>query len=94
MQLVTDLTLYCRRGYDDPAANTNDVVWNARLSKRILKGGLTFSVDAFDMLGQLSNLTQTVNSQGRFETFRDVTPRYVMFHVIYRLNIKPQKRSL
>lgn len=94
MQLVTDLTLYCRRGYDDPAANTNDVVWNARLSKRILKGGLTFSVDAFDMLGKLSNLTQTVNSQGRFETFRDVTPRYVMFHVIYRLNIKPQKRSL
>lgn len=93
MQLVSDLTLYSRRGYDDPAANTNDIVWNARLSKRILKGGLTFSVDAFDMLGQLSNLTQTVNSQGRFETFRDVTPRYVMFHVIYRLNIKPKTRS-
>lgn len=92
MQLVSDLTLYSRRGYDDPDANTDDVVWNARLSKRILKGGLTFSVDAFDILGQLSNLTQTVNSQGRFETFRDVTPRYVMFHVIYRLNIKPQKR--
>lgn len=93
MQLVTDLTLYSRRGYDDPAANTDDVVWNARLSKRILKGGLTFSIDAFDMLGQLSNLTQTVNSQGRFETFRNVTPRYVMFHVIYRLNIKPRKRT-
>lgn len=94
MQLVSDLTLYSRRGYDDPAANTNDVVWNARLSKRILKGCLTFSVDAFDILGQLSNLTQTVNSQGRFETFRDVTPRYVMFHVIYRLNIKPKARGV
>lgn len=94
MQLVSDLTLYSRRGYDDPAANTNDVVWNARLSKRILKGCLTFSVDAFDILGQLSNLTQTVNSQGRFETFRDVTPRYVMFHVIYRLNIKPKARGI
>lgn len=93
MQLVSDLTLYSRRGYDDPAANTDDVVWNARLSKRILKGNLTFSVDAFDILGQLSNLTQTVNSQGRFETFRDVTPRYVMFHAIYRLNIKPTTRK-
>lgn len=91
---MSDLTLYSRRGYDDPAANTDDVVWNARLSKRILKGGLTFSVDAFDILGQLSNLTQTVNSQGRFETFRDVTPRYVMFHVIYRLNIKPKARGI
>ncbi len=93
MQLATDLTLYSRRGYDDPAANTDDVVWNARLSKRILKGGLTFSIDAFDMLGQLSNLTQTVNSQGRFETYRNVIPRYVMFHLIYRLNIKPKTRT-
>lgn len=93
IQIVSDLTIYSRRGYDDPAANTNDVVWNARLSKRILNGGLTFSVDAFDILGQLSNLTQTVNSQGRFETFRDVTPRYVMFHAIYRLNIKPKSRD-
>ena len=90
MQLISDLTLYSRRGYGDPAANTNDIVWNARLSKRILKDGLTFSIDAFDILGQLSNLTQTINSQGRFETFRDVTPRYVMFHIIYRLNIKPK----
>lgn len=93
MQLVSDLTLYSRRGYDDSSANTDDVVWNARLSKRILKGGLTLSVDAFDILGQLSNLTQTVNSQGRLETFRDVTPRYVMFHAIYRLNIKPKSRQ-
>lgn len=93
MQLATDLTLYSRRGYDDPAANTDDVVWNARLSKRVMKGGLTLSVDAFDVLGQLSNLTQTINSQGRFETFRNVTPRYVMFHVIYRLNVKPKKRG-
>lgn len=93
MQFVSDLTVYSRRGYDDPVANTNNMVWNARLSKQILKGGLTFSVDAFDILGQLSNFTQTVNSQGRFETFRDVTPRYVMFHTIYRLNIKPKKRN-
>ncbi len=94
VQLVSDLTLYSRRGYDDPAANTDDVVWNARLSKRLQGCGLTFSVDAFDILGQLSNLTQTVNSQGRFETFRDVTPSYVMLHVIYRLNIQPKQHDL
>ncbi|MDO4930366.1 MAG: outer membrane beta-barrel protein [Bacteroidales bacterium] len=93
MQLATDLTVYSRRGYEDDAANTDDVVWNARLAKRVLKGNLTFAVDAFDILGQLSNLTQTVNSQGRVETWRNVTPRYVMVHVIYKLNIQPKKRA-
>lgn len=92
LQLATDLTLYSRRGYEDAAANTDDLMWNARLAKRALRGNLTFAVDAFDILGQLSNLTQTVNSQGRFETWRNVTPRYVMFHVIYRLNIRPKQQ--
>ena len=93
MQLSTDLMVYSRRGYADPAANTDDVVWNARLAKRFLKGNLSVMVDGFDILGQLSNLTQTINSQGRFETWRDVTPRYVMFHAIYRLHILPKTKA-
>ena len=93
MQLSTDLMVYSRRGYADPAANTDDVVWNARLAKRFLKGNLSVMVDGFDILGQLSNLMQSVNSQGRFETWRDVTPRYVMFHAIYRLHILPKTKA-
>ncbi len=92
IQFSTDLTLYCRRGYDDPEANTNNLVWNARLSKRVPKANLTFLIDGFDMLGKLSNLTMTMNSQGRTETYRNVIPRYFMAHVIYRLNIKPKKK--
>lgn len=91
IQLSTDLTMYSRRGYSDPAANTNDLVWNARLSKHVPKANLTFLIDGFDILHNLSNLTQTMNSQGRTETYRNVLPRYVMVHVIYRLNIKPRK---
>lgn len=92
IQFSTDLTLYCRRGYDDPEANTNNLVWNARLSKRVPKANLTFLIDGFDLLGKLSNLTMTMNSQGRTETYRNVIPRYVMVHAIYRLNIKPKKK--
>ena len=89
MQLSTDLTVYSRRGYEDNAMNTDDIVWNARLSKRVMKGNLTF---IFDILGNLSSITRSINAQGRTETYRNVIPSYVMLHAIYRLNIKPKKR--
>ncbi|MEG1579871.1 MAG: outer membrane beta-barrel protein [Bacteroidaceae bacterium] len=93
VQLNTDITMFSRRGYADDAANTNDMVWNASLSKRVMKGKLTFKLEGFDLLGQLSNTTQTINSQGRYETYRNVIPRYVMLHAIYRLNVTPKKRQ-
>lgn len=91
IELSTDLSIYSRRGYDDRGANTNDVVWNARLSKSLPKLGLTFMVDGFDMLHQLSNRSVTMNAQGRTEVWRNVLPNYVLFHVVYRLSKKPKK---
>ena len=91
MGFDTDLTLYSRRGYEDRTLNTDDLVWNARLSKSILGGSLTFIVDGFDILGQLSGVTRSLNAQGRTETFRNVLPSYFMAHVVYHLNIEPKK---
>ena len=90
-QLSTDLTMYSRRGYASSSANTNDLVWNARLSKTFTKAGLTIALDGFDILNQLSNISQVINSQGRTETYRNSLPSYIMAHVIYRLNKKPKK---
>ena len=89
-QLSTDLTMYSRRGYASNSANTNDLVWNVRLSKTFTKAGLTFALDGFDILNQLSNISQVINSQGRTETYRNSLPRYIMAHIIYRLNKKPK----
>ena len=91
LQLSTDLTMYSRRGYANSSANTNDLVWNARLSKTFTKAGITFALDGFDILNQLSNISQVLNSQGRTETYRNSLPRYIMAHVIYRLNKRPKK---
>ena len=91
LQLSTDLTMYSHRGYATSSSNTNDLVWNARLSKTFTKAGLTFALDGFDILNQLSNISQVINSQGRTETYRNSLPRYIMAHVIYRLNKKPKK---
>lgn len=91
-QLSTDLTLYSRRGYCISSMNTDETVWNATLSRSFLKGNLTCFLDGFDILGQLSNIRQTVNAQGRTETWYNSLPRYCMLRAIYRLNIQPKKR--
>jgi hypothetical protein len=91
-QFTTDLTMFSRRGYELNSMNTNDLVWNARLSRTFLKGNLTCFVDGFDILGNLSNIYRSVNAQGRTETRYNVVPRYIMLHVIYRLNVQPKKK--
>ena len=72
--------------------NTTDVVWNARLAKRFLKGKLSVMIDGFDLLGQLSTIRRTLNGQGRTETWYNTIPRYAMLHAIYRLNVLPKKK--
>ena len=52
-----------------------------------------YYIPAFDILGNLSNVRRTLNAQGRTETWYNVIPRYVMAHVVYRLNIQPRKRG-
>ena len=91
-QFSTDMTMYSRRGYSDHSMNTNELVWNARLSRHFAKAGITVMLDAFDLFGQLSNVRRTINAQGRTETWSNVTPQYAMLHVLYRLNKKPKNK--
>ena len=93
LQLSTDLTMYARRGYSEPSMNTNELVWNARLAKRLMHGNLTLLFDGFDLLGNLSNVRRTINAQGRTETFYNVIPSYGLFHAIYRLNKQPKNKK-
>lgn len=92
LQLATDLTMYSRRGYESSSMNTDNFIWNARLSYTMLKGRLTWMLDGFDLLGQLDNVTRVVNAQGRIETYTNVLPRYALLHVVYRFNKQPKKK--
>ena len=92
-QLATDLTMYSRRGYIDNTMNTNELVWNARLTKRLMHGNLLLQLDGFDLLGQLSNVRHSINAQGRSETFYNVIPSYGLFHVTWRPNKKPKSEE-
>ncbi len=92
-QVSTDATMYSRRGYGDSGMNTDDLVWNMRVAKKLMKGKLSLMVDGFDLLNNLSNIRRNLNTQGYTETWYMSIPRYVMFHVVYRLNRAPRQKQ-
>lgn len=93
IQLATDFTVYNRRGYTDQVLNTDNFVWNARLTYRLMKGRMLLMLDGYDILHDLSNVSYTMNAQGRTETYRTVLPRYFMFHVQWRFNQNPESKK-
>ena len=87
LNLSTDITDYRRMGYNDEQMNRSELVWNARLSKKLVHDRLTFMLDAYDILGNLNSTTLVLNEQGRTETWTNSIPRYIMLHVVYRLTL-------
>ncbi|MCM1452772.1 MAG: outer membrane beta-barrel family protein [Clostridium sp.] len=90
--ISTDFTIYSRKGYSDNALNKTNFVWNAQARYTILSGQLTFMVDGFDILHSLSNVFYSVNAQARTETYTNVLPRYVMFHLQWKFHKAPKKK--
>ena len=93
LTLATDLKMYSRRGYGDASMNTDDLVWNASLSRAFLKGRLSVNLQGFDLLHNLSNVTYAINGQGRTETWNRSIPRYFMLHLQWKFNKNPKKRN-
>ena len=83
----TDIKMFSRRGYSSDMMNTDDLVWNAEVSRSLLNEKLTLKLTAFDLLHQLSNKQYSINAQGRTETWNNCIPRYVILTAAYKLNI-------
>ena len=86
-ELTNNINEMKRTGFNDDSMNDNSLVWNARLSKTFLKGALSVNLDAFDILGQISQTQVVMDSQGRTETWANTLPRYVLLHCSYKLNL-------
>lgn len=91
LTIATDINMFSRRGYRSDLMNTDDLVWNAQLTRSFLKGRLTAKLQAFDILHRLSNVQYTINAQGRSETWYNCIPRYVMLTAVYKFSKKPAK---
>lgn len=90
-ELTTDLKMHSTRGFGDSTMNTDRLVWNARVTKSILSGAMMFILDGYDMLGQVRNLSYTVNAQGRTETWINNIPSYLMLSLRWNFAKKPRE---
>ena len=88
--VATDLRMFSRRGYYSELMNDNHLVWNAQLTRTLMKGKLTCKLQVFDLLHQLSSTQYNVNAQGRTETWNNCIPRYVMLTMQYKITQKPK----
>ena len=91
-QLSTELTMFTRRGYESATMNRDDLVWNARLTKSLSKNRLSLMLDAWDILGNLSNVDAGIDSRSRWEYYTNVIPRYVMLRLVYRFDKQPKNK--
>lgn len=85
MTLSSDISEQCRRGYTDANMNTNELLWNATLSQRLLKQkNLTLSVRAIDILNEREDVSRNISATARTDSRSERVRSYVLFSVNYR----------
>lgn len=84
----TDIAENSRRGYSQKEMNTNELVWNALISKSFLKGNaLTITAQWNDILGKRSNISRTIDAMMSRDSRSNAIYSYGMITAIYKLNI-------
>ena len=80
MTLSTDITQQSRRGYSNPAMNTNELFWNFQLTQRLLpRRNLLISLRAVDVLNEREDVNRRVTSTGRSDTrTRNIRSYYLL----------------
>ena len=89
--LSSSVNMYSKRGYGDPSLNRDELIWNASATYWIVGRKLSLQLEAYDLLHQLSNITVSINGQGRTETVYNTLPRYVMLKLTYRFQSFPKR---
>ena len=94
LSITTDVSESSRRGYSTASMNTNEFLWNAKISQSFLKGNaLTLSFEWNDILQNRSNISRTLSAMSSSDSEYNAIYSYAMFHVIYKLNIFGGKNS-
>ena len=96
--LASDLTYTATRGYAE-GYDKNEWMWNASISYQTLPDkSLTFSVRAYDLLRQRSNISRSITANYIDDQSYNSLTRYFMFSVSYRFNTfkgqTPQRRGM
>lgn len=88
IKISTSINMSSRRGYSSEEFNTDELLWNAQISKSFLPmNAATISVQFYDILGQQSNVNRNISATGHSDSYNNTINSYFMVHFIYRLNL-------
>ena len=94
LSISTDISESSRRGFASKSMNTNELLWNAQVSKSFLKGNaLTVSLQWNDILKKRSNISRAIDAYQSSDSRYNAIYSYGMMHIIYKLNIFGGKNS-
>ena len=87
IKISTNLSMSSRRGYSNPDANTDELLWNAQISASFLENNaLTTSLQFYDILHQQSNISRMVDALSRSDSEVNAIYNYIMLNLSYRFN--------
>ncbi|NDV81803.1 TonB-dependent receptor [Bacteroides sp. 51] len=92
LYLSTDLNYRIKDGYSGDF-NTNEMIWNAQVSKNLLKNKATLRFKIYDILKEQSNLSRTITETRMSDVEYNTLGSYFMVHFVYRLNTLGGKSS-
>lgn len=94
-EISTDLNMQSRRGYGRADMNTDECIWNAAIQHSFLRGRvLTIRAEAFDILGQQSNVSRVINAMQVSDTHINAVNQYAMLTLTYRFSIFGGKNAI
>lgn len=81
----TDANYRIKDGYSGDF-NTNEMIWNAQVSKNLLKNKATLRFKIYDILKEQSSLSRSISESRMTDTEYNTLGSYFMVHFVYRLN--------
>lgn len=88
LSISTNIGMESRRGYNDATMNTNELLWNAQLSKSFLKQKRAIiSLQFYDILHERSNISRNISAYSRTDSRNNSINSYFLVHFIYKFNV-------
>jgi len=85
-EIGTDLNFEFRQKTEDFTQNSNFTIWNASLTKRILKNQLEFKVGIYDILNQNKGYQRNLTSYSFSESYYNTLKRFWLFRITWNIS--------
>ena len=92
MDFATDFTFNARWGFSFQGMNSNEWIWNMRLSQGFLKGRKArIALKVYDLLNGYNSVNRSFSSSMRSDVYYEAFGRYVMLHFTYNFTLFRKK---